>query len=354
LRMKLILLLAVVGLGYASFCENESAFSIREIVKPLIVNQLEDIFGHCKAFKNLLKKEFKSRKVGDCSRYFDELYCFGQKKMDELVEPSVEDLTYIQMSKFIGENGDGRMLAQKSCNHGLPCLEKVVKVMAGCAKRDSTFWDQSILIVEEKLSSEMVQNVISEMIGSMETDDPFRMLVERIQSRITSYDDLKAIIDEHIPAETQENIIAGAKRGLHNFIQRAKGFCKNGCLEKSADYFEDGFMATHDDDTCPSIRAYGYCGGCQDNMEEFITGNDVPCCTQTAVVNIAEAIKDTIDSYYELFKQKEAEVIDAISDIVPVEGIETYEFIQARIREQALCLKETYGIFSEEECAVAA
>ena len=72
------------------------------------------------------------------------------------------------------------MLAQKSCNHGLPCLEKVVKVMAGCAKRDSTFWDQSILIVEEKLSSEMVQNVISEMIGSMETDDPFRMLVERV------------------------------------------------------------------------------------------------------------------------------------------------------------------------------
>ena len=44
--MKLILLLAVVGLGYASFCENESAFSIREIVKPLIVNQLEDIFGY--------------------------------------------------------------------------------------------------------------------------------------------------------------------------------------------------------------------------------------------------------------------------------------------------------------------
>jgi len=354
--MKLILLLVVVGLGYASFCENESGDSLREIIKPMMINQVEDIFGHCRAFKGLLKKEFKSRRAGECSKYFDELYCFGANKMTEYSDIDLEsfELTYSHMSNFISEDGDGRMLAQKSCRYGLPCLDKVVKTMAGCARRDANFWDTAIEKVEEKLSSDLVQNIINEMLASWEDDDPWKIIMETIQTEITSYDDLKAIIDEHIPAADQESMIAGAREGLYNFIEKAKRFCRSGCVDKSADYFEDAFMATHDEDTCPVVNVYGYCGDCQSNMETFVTENDVPCCTQSAVVNIAESVMGTIDRYYDLFKEKEAEIKEAVSDIFSEEEIQTYELVQTLIAEQAACLKETYETLSEEVCVMGA
>lgn len=270
-------------------------------------------------------------------------------------DPSEEDfpLTYSHMANFISEGSDGRMLGMKFCKPGLPCLDNVVRTIAMCAKRDETFWQTAIDVIEEKLSSDMVQSSLDSMLSEMGDDDPLKIIATAIREHVTSYEDLKNIIDQHIPLETQESMIEGAKERLHSFIKRAKGFCRSGCMRRSADYFEGAFSATHDEDTCPAVIGYGlYCGDCQDNMEGYIEENDVPCCTQNAVVNIAESIQSTVNKYYELFKQKEAEVIEAVSDFVDEDEIATYNMVQEMIAGQAACLVETTEILAEQECVV--
>ena len=64
------------------------------------------------------------------------------------------------------------------------------------------------------------------------------LFIIQIQTEITSYQDLKDLIDEQISVETQEKMISQAKEGLKNFIRGSQNFCKNGCVAKSADFFE--------------------------------------------------------------------------------------------------------------------
>ena len=79
----------------------------------------------------------------------------------------------------ISETGNGRKLANQYCSFGLPCVDKVVKTMRNCAKKDADFWEKSALKIEEKINSDMVQNLITQMTADMD-EGSFKSLIEMV------------------------------------------------------------------------------------------------------------------------------------------------------------------------------
>ena len=107
-----------------------------------------------------------------------------------------------------------------------------------------------------------------------------------MKNRITSFDDIVNLVNEHISGDAQDSFVNGVRSGLYEFFDGSNHFCDAGCVSKTAKYFKKLFFATHDAETCPTIEFY--CGDCQANAENFIEGPDgpVPCCTKKALDSI--------------------------------------------------------------------
>ena len=108
----------------------------------------------------------------------------------------------------------------------------------------------------------------------------------QVRKRVTNFDDLKAMVNKYITSDTQDTVVTEVKAGLYSFFEGAEDFCEARCVVQSVDFFEELFTATHDDETCPTIGVY--CGGCQDNADQFIVNSagSIPCCTQEALGSI--------------------------------------------------------------------
>lgn len=359
-----IALLGVVAAGRRDFCErNPQAQEDAEAARLFINTYLPEIIGHCPTAKSAIAAgTFFS---GHCNRVFDEGYCYASSlyseyNVDELLsectygegEQYSVTVTFEDMANVLAPSSDALKLGNLACRHALPCFKHVVNQLAECSANDDTFYETAL-----ENARSLLEPLIDTYSGSVEEflvchfgeESDVIALLRLLQKRITSFEDIVEIVNMYISPETQESIVSDAKAGLQDFIQGSQDFCRAGCVKKSAWFFRKVFTATHDEDTCPTIEVY--CGGCQDNTDQYLRDNagSVPCCTQAALDGIVASIQSLIIDYGDLILDIEAAAREAVAEA----GIATeeYEAAMESAWEQVDCLGDSYEVMAEGGCA---
>jgi len=369
--MKLLVVIALLGFAAAgprehhvNFCRGnsearEDAGALRAVIQIFLPN----IIGHCPtASAALAAGTFFNN---ECEVAFDQGFCYASSKIaeydvaDKLAECSGGEgddytvtTTYKDMARVLSAGSDVHKLGHLACSHALPCFEHLVSQIAECADNDDTFYR----IALDK-AVKLVKPLIAENAGAMDefvachfgAESDAMTLLGLVQDRITSFDDVVALFNEYFSADDQTTIATNARTALYSFLEGANDFCDAGCIRKTARFFKQLFSATHDEGTCPVVGLY--CGGCQDNADQFISGNaaSVPCCTQDALDSISEAVYGMIAKY----RSVAAEIEGDIKAAAEAAGVSTadYEAMKALGFEQAACLSETYDTLSESDCS---
>jgi len=368
--MKVLVVLALLGLAAASrrdhvnFCQgNSEAEELAGDVRLAINLFLPEIIGHCPTAKAALTAgTFFTR---DCVRAFDQGFCYVSNKIAEYdVEAALSTCsegqgeeyavttTFRDMARVLAAGGDVHKLGHLACSHALPCFEHVVEQIAECAANDDSFYRVALNNAVTLLSPVIEKNSesMSEFVAChFGAESDAMTLLGLVQDRITSFDDIVGLFNEYFSAEDQAAMARDARRTLRAFLEGANDFCDAGCVRKTARFFKGLFAATHDEATCPAIGLY--CGGCQDNADQYIADNagTIPCCTQVALDSITSAIYDLIGDYSDVATDIEADLKEAAE----AAGVSTeqYEAMKELGRQQAACLEETYDALSDGDCA---